>query len=119
MLIALWAITTASLASVTLSQTNGRLHKHFYAWLISFACVLRPITDALSLRLDSLSDSIQNQYSSSFGNCDGHTFLWWNIGSSQLTLNKDYSNMTWFTYCSRARQISFGFIQGSRIKTGP
>lgn len=48
MVIVVCAITTASLASVTLSQTNQRLHKHFHAWLILFASVLCPIMASVS-----------------------------------------------------------------------
>lgn len=61
---------TVVIAQVTLSQTNGWLHKHFYASLISFASALCPIMAALSVPLDPLSDWIQNQYSSSSGICN-------------------------------------------------
>lgn len=67
------AITAASLASVTLPQTNGRLHKHFYTSLIPFASMLCPTMASLSVRLDPLSDWIQNQCSSWSGHCNGHT----------------------------------------------
>lgn len=112
------AITRAQLASVTLSQTHRRLHKHFHAWLISFASMLCPITASLSVRLDPLSDWMRNQYSSSFGNCNGHACLWWNFSLSQLTSTKDYYNMTRFPQQGLISDLSvrlpvlrLGFVQ--------
>lgn len=102
MLIVLWAIVMAPFASVMLSQTNGQLHKHDYTLLISSASMLCPIMATLSVRLDPLSDWIQNQYSSSCGNSSGYTFLWWNFSLSKLTLTTDYCNMTLFRQQGKA-----------------